>query len=168
MKNISKYLIFIVLIFSNKLLAEDLNIFGIGLFDLNKKNNEAIDFRYEKRLDKSLFKLGPEEEALYIVKPFYGIEFTTDSALYGLGGIYIEEQISDKLFITPNIGVGAYSDGNGKELGHTIQFRSTIEISYKIESGNRIGISIGHISNASLGNKNPGSEVLSLSYQTPF
>ena len=30
---------------------------------------------------------------------------------------------------------------------------------------NRIGISFGHISNANLGDKNPGVEVISISYQ---
>ena len=36
------------------------------------------------------------------------------------------------------------------------------------ENKNRIGLSFGHISNAQLGKKNPGLEVLSLTYQIPF
>ena len=51
---------------------------------------------------------------------------------------------------------------------HDIQFRTTLEINYKLKNNNRIGISIGHISNANLGNKNPGVEIISLNYQVPY
>ena len=168
MKNIFLLFIFIVFFLPLNLKAENLNVFGLGMYDFNKKKNEAIDFRIEKRLDKSLYEIGPEAEGLYFIKPFYGLEFTSDSALYALGGIYIEEKISENIFLTPNFGVGIYSDGDGKELGNTIQFRSTLEFSYKIKNNNRIALSIGHISNASLGETNPGTEIISLSYQSPF
>ena len=168
MKNIFLLFIFIVFFLPLNLKAENLNVFGLGMFDFNKKKNDAIDFRIEKRLDKSLYEIGPEAESLYFIKPFYGLEFTSDSALYALGGIYIEEKISENIFLTPNFGVGIYSDGDGKELGNTIQFRSTLEFSYKIKNNNRIALSIGHISNASLGETNPGTEIISLSYQSPF
>ena len=74
--------------------ASNLNVFSIGYFDFNKQKNEAVDIRFEKRLDKEIFDLGPEEEPLYYIKPFYGIEITTDSAVYGIGGIFIEEKIN--------------------------------------------------------------------------
>ena len=37
-----------------------------------------------------------------------------------------------------------------------------------LKNDDRIGISLGHISNANIGNKNPGVEIISLSYQKPF
>ena len=85
-----------------------------------------------------------------------------------MGGFYVEEKISRKIYLTPSFGGGLYSNGDGKDLGNVVQFRSTLELSYEIPSGDRIGLSIGHISNASLGNKNPGTEILSLSYQSSF
>tara|TARA_B100001123_G_scaffold291154_1_gene324575 strand:- start:71 stop:580 length:510 start_codon:yes stop_codon:yes gene_type:complete len=148
--------------------ASNLNVFSIGYFDFNKQKNEAVDIRFEKRLDKEIFDLGPEEEPLYYIKPFYGIEITTDSAVYGIGGIFIEEKISKNFFLTPSFGIGAFSKGNGKDLGHEIEFRSTLEISYKLKNKNRIGLSIGHISNAGIGDTNPGAEILSLSYQVSY
>ena len=33
---------------------------------------------------------------------------------------------------------------------------------------NKIGLSLSHISNANLGNKNPGVEIISLVYQIPY
>ena len=54
------------------------------------------------------------------------------------------------------------------KLGNNIEFRTTLEVSYQLENEDRIGISFGHISNANIGNKNPGVEIISLSYQKPF
>ena len=45
----------------------------------------------------------------------------------------------------------------------------TLEMSYQLENRNRIGlVFFSHISNANLGDNNPGVEVLNLSYQIPF
>ena len=61
-----------------------------------------------------------------------------------------------------------YEDGNGKKLGNKLEFRTTLELSYQLNNDDRIGFSLGHISNANIGNKNPGVEIISLSYQKPF
>ena len=61
-----------------------------------------------------------------------------------------------------------YEDGDGKKLGNNLEFRTTLEISYELKNKNRIGLSIGHISNANIGDKNPGAEIISLSYQIPY
>ena len=49
-----------------------------------------------------------------------------------------------------------------------LQFRTSFEVSYELKNKNRIGFSLSHISNANLGDKNPGVEILSLSYQIPY
>ena len=148
--------------------ASNLNVFSVGYFDFNKQKNEAVDIRFEKRLNKVIFDLGPEEEPLYFIKPFYGIEITSDSAIYGIGGIFFEEKIGKNFFLTPNFGIGAFSKGDGVDLGHEIEFRSTLEISYQLKNKNRIGLSVGHLSNAGIGDTNPGTEILSLSYQVSY
>jgi Lipid A 3-O-deacylase (PagL). len=71
-------------------------------------------------------------------------------------------------FFTPSFGAGYYDDGDGKKLGNNIEFRTTLELSYQLKNNNRLGISFGHISNANIGDKNPGVEVLSLSYQIAY
>ena len=167
-KLLTNLLLTIIFLFSSIVEASNLNVFSIGYFDFNKKKNDAIDIRFEKRLDKEIFDLGPKEEPLYFIKPFYGIEITSDSAIYGIGGIFIEEKIGKNFFLTPNFGIGAYSKGNGKDLGHVVEFRSTLEFSYQIKNNNRIGLSVGHISNVGIGDKNPGTEILSLSYQVSY
>ena len=119
--------------------------------------------------------IGPEEDNFFYLKPFAGIEVTTDSALYVLGGIYLEDNLGklltgnqNKWNFTPSFGLGYYDDGDGKKLGNKLEFRTTLEMSYQLKNDDRIGISLGHISNANIGNKNPGVEIISLSYQKPF
>ncbi len=170
-----KFIIILFIFLSKNVYAQDYDVFGIGLFDVKfdgSKSNEAADFRYERRFDNSLIDIGPDSYDFFNVKPFVGLEITSDSASYFLGGIYLEDNIgtlftgeTSNLLFTPSFGVGVYDDGDGKELGNAIEFRTTIEFSYQLKNKNRLGISFGHISNANIGNKNPGAEIISLSYQ---
>ena len=68
----------------------------------------------------------------------------------------------------PSFGAGYYDDGDGKKLGYNIQFRTTLEVSYQLKNENRIGLSLGHTSNANIADENPGVEVLSFSYQVAY
>ena len=138
-------------------------------------SNYATDIRFERRFDNTLVDIGPEEDNFFYLKPFAGIEVTTDSALYVLGGIYLEDNLGklltgnqNKWNFTPSFGLGYYDDGDGKKLGNKLEFRTTLEMSYQLKNDDRIGISLGHISNANIGDKNPGVEIISLSYQKPF
>ena len=166
------------LVMSIPVFSKGTNVFGIGIYDIKfdgSEKNQATDFRYEFRSNKSLFDIGPEEDNFFFLKPFFGIEYTNDSASYFLTGIYIEDNLGDLLagdtnqyYFTPSFGVGIYDDGSGKKLGNDIQFRTSLEFSYELNNKNRVGISISHISNANLGDKNPGVEILSFSYQIPY
>ena len=158
--------------------AQGYDVFGIGIYDVKfdgSSSNYATDIRFERRFDNTLVDIGPEEDNFFYLKPFAGIEVTTDSALYVLGGIYLEDNLGklltgnqNKWNFTPSFGLGYYDDGDGKKLGNKLEFRTTLEMSYQLKNDDRIGISLGHISNANIGNKNPGVEIISLSYQKPF
>ena len=167
-----------ILSFTNSVLSQGTNVFGLGIYDIKfdgSEKNQATDFRYEYRSDKSLFNIGPEEDNFFFLKPFFGLELTNDSASYFITGIYFEDNLGDlfegeksKFFFTPSFGAGIYDDGSGKKLGNDLQFRTAFEVSYELKNNNRIGISFSHISNANLGDKNPGVEILSFSYHIPF
>ena len=174
-----RFLIFILLFFkSSSSLAQGYDVYGIGIYDVKfdgSSSDYATDFRYERRFNNSLIDIGPEEDNFFYLKPFAGIEVTTDSAFYILSGIYLEDNLGEliageenKWKLTPSFGVGYYDDGDGKKLGNKIEFRTTLEISYQLNNMDRVGLSLGHISNANIGNKNPGVEIISLSYQKPF
>jgi len=171
-------IILILLFKSLPIYAQGYDVFGIGVYDVKfdgSSSNLSTDFRYERRFDNTLVEIGPKEDNFFYLKPFTGIEITSDSAIYLLSGIYLEDNLGqlikgeeNKWSFTPSFGFGYYDDGDGKKLGNKIEFRTTLEFSFQLENNNRIGISFGHISNANIGNKNPGVEIISLSYQKPF
>ena len=172
------FIYLLTILFSFSVYSQGYDVFSIGMYDVkldDSQTNVASDFRFERRFDNSLFEIGPESENFFNLKPFAGIEVTSDSAYYLIGGIYLEDNIGtlfsgkeSNIIFTPSIGAGYYEDGDGKILGNNIEFRTTFEFSYELENKNRIGLSLGHISNANIGDKNPGVEILSLSYQIPF
>ena len=168
----------LIILFSHSAVGKGTNVFGLGIYDLKfdgSEKNQATDFRYENRSDKSLLDIGPKEDNFFSLKPFLGFELTNDSASYFLTGVYFEDNVGEliegnksKIFFTPSFGAGLYNDGSGKKLGNDLQFRTSFEVSYELKNKNRIGISFSHISNANLGNKNPGVEILSFSYHVPY
>ena len=174
-----KYItIILILFFSNISLSKGTNVFRLGIYDIKfdgSEKNQAADLRYEYRSDESLLDVGPEEDNFFFLKPFFGIEYTDDSASYFLTGIYFEDNLGElfegdksKFYFTPSFGAGIYNDGSGKKLGNDLQFRTSLEVSYELKNKNRIGISFSHISNANLADKNPGVEILSFSYHIPY
>ena len=174
-----KFTIFLAtLLISGTAISNGTNVFGLGIYDVKfdgSKTEDALDFRYEFRSDQSILDIGPEEDNFFFLKPFFGLELTSDSASYFLTGIYFEDNLGElfennksRYYFTPSFGAGFYDDGSGKKLGNTIEFRTSLEISYELKNNNRIGISLSHISNANLGNKNPGAEILSISYHIPY
>ncbi len=136
-----------------------------GYFDiLDNADNSAVDLRLEFRPDFA-FLLDTEMVQL---KPFAGFEATSDSALYALGGILLDVSLGDRFVLTPSFGAGLYADGDGPDLGHTIEFRSQLELGYRFDNESRISAAFSHISNASLGDQNPGVEILSVYYHFPL
>jgi len=172
------FILISILLFSNSAISKGINVFGFGIYDVKfdgSEKNQATDFRFELRSDEPIINIGPKEDNFFYLKPFFGFEYTSDSASYFLTGIYLEDNLGElfegkksKYFFTPSFGAGIYDDASGKNLGNDLQFRTSFEVSYELKNKNRIGISFSHISNANLGDKNPGVEILSLSYHIPY
>lgn len=131
---------------------------GLGGYDVFQKDEQAVDFRVEYR----------HNEKLWIFKPWAGIEATSDGAVYGAAGVLVDLFFGRRVVLTPSFGAGAYHDGGGKELGFPLEFRSQVELAYRFNDRSRLGVAIGHISNASLGSDNPGTEIVTLYYSIPF
>ncbi len=131
---------------------------GLGYYDINRQTNEAVDFRLEYR----------HGEKLWIFKPWVGIEGTSDGAVYGAAGILVDVFFGRRVVVTGSFGGGYYEEGSGKDLGHELEFRSQIEVAYRFDDRSRLGLAFSHISNASIGDTNPGVEVLNLYYSIPL
>ena len=129
---------------------------GVGEYDIFH-DNKAVDFSFEYRARK-----------FWILRPKLGAEFTTDGAVYGYGGLHFDVPLGSKFLFSFGSAVGYYSKGNGKDLGSDIEFKSVAEFDYQFSNGPRLGVQLSHLSNAGIGDKNPGTEVLSLIYAFPL
>ncbi|MEE8334152.1 MAG: acyloxyacyl hydrolase, partial [Alphaproteobacteria bacterium] len=130
---------------------------AIGYYDFND-NEDAAEFRVEWRGRDWLWRL----------KPLAGVMVSSDAAFYGYGGLAVDFDLGRRFVLTPSLAAGLYADGSGKDLGSVIEFRSAIELAWKLEDGARLGLMLYHISNAGISDDNPGTEVLSLGYAIPL
>ncbi len=137
--------------------SDYLNVYA-GYFDVTQSDNAALQVGAEYRYD----------DVYHGLRPGVGFNVTNDDAIYGYGGFFWDLYLSDSVVFTPNVVVGGFSHGDGKKLGHGIEFRSGLELNYQFEQGERVGLAFNHISNASLGDHNPGAETLLVNYQYPL
>lgn len=132
---------------------------GAGYYDLFD-DQSAGEARLEYRFS--------EAQKLFFFRPFVGVTATTDAATYGYAGVGIDIFFGKRWVATPNFAVGLYGNGDGKDLGHAVEFRSGLEVAYRFDNYSRLGLSFTHISNAGLGERNPGVESLVVVYSMPF
>ncbi len=104
----------------------------------------------------------------WYVKPFGGVMSTTDAAFYGYAGFLLDIFFGNRIVFTPNVAVGLYTDGDGKDLGSVVEFRSGVELAYRFDNRARLGVAFHHISNASISDNNPGTETLTLVFSLPL
>ena len=82
--------------------------------------------------------------------------FTADRATYVYTGVQAQYKIG-AVEVTPSFAPGYYNQGDGKDLGHALEFKSEVQLSLELPKQSQIGFSYNHLSNASLGDKNPGA-----------
>ena len=122
-----------------------------GMFDFSDDGKRANLFGAEYinfKASKDIF--------LGNVQPVTGGMITTDDAFYIYTGYQLSQKSNSTTF-SPSFAVGYYDEGDGKDLGHEIEFKTQIQILFDISPNSELGISYNHISNASLGSKNPGA-----------
>jgi len=98
---------------------------------------------------------------LWIFAPMAGVLVNHDGGVYGWGGASIDIALGN-LHLTPALGLGGYDEGDSKDLGGVFQFYTGGTVSYVVAPAVRVGITLGHISNAYIHDDNPGEESLLL------
>ena len=153
------YFVLVSFLISLSSIAEELEIdnnntkFNIysGMFDFSDdgKRSTLIGFQHQNTdLNKDTF--------LGNLSPITGLLFTSDNAAYIYTGVQAQYSIG-ALNIIPSFTPGFYNQGDGKDLGHAIEFKSEIQLSLDLPRDSQFGFSYNHLSNASLGDKNPGA-----------
>ena len=126
------------------------NVFT-GMFDFSDdgKRSTLIGFQHQNvDLNRDTF--------LGNLSPITGALFTADNALYVYTGVQAHYSLGT-LNIIPSFTPGLYEQGDGKDLGHLLEFKSEVQLSLDLPKDSQFGFSYNHLSNASLGDKNPGA-----------
>ena len=145
--------------------APALLVLGAGGTDLLEGGRRAAaDFWLEYRAGLSLL---PFTQPLLAVRPWAGLEGTSRGSFWGGGGLLLDVPIG-RFSLVPQVGVGGYEQGGGKNLGSPLEFRTGIELAYRFGDGSRIGAEFTHMSNADIARHNPGTEAITVSYQIPL
>ena len=133
-----------------KLLNTEINLFT-GMFDFSDDSQKAGIIGFQHQND-DLYR----ESFLGKLSPITGGFLTENNAFYVYTGAQAEYELG--LFtITPSFAPGYYNSGDGKDLGHILEFKSEVQMSLNLSDSSQFGMSYNHISNASLGDKNPGA-----------
>ena len=145
---------------------------------LNDKNTEVnfytgmFDFSDDGKRS-SLFGVQHQNEDLNRntflgnLSPITGALITSDNASYFYTGIQAHYKIGS-LNLTPSFTPGYYHEGDGKDLGHALEFKSEVQLSLELPKESQLGFSYNHISNASLGEKNPGANSYMFNFLKKF
>jgi|TARA_B110000014_G_C19646726_1_gene340677 lipid A 3-O-deacylase len=166
---LSFFVLFIGLLSVAELSADDekepkqteLNFFT-GMFDFSDHKQAAGLFGFQHQND-DLFR----ESFLGNISPITGGFLTENSAAYVYTGAQAEYNLG-LITITPSFAPGYYNSGDGKDLGHALEFKTEVQMTLNLSENTEFGMSYNHISNASLGDKNPGANSYMINFLKQF
>ena len=137
--------------------------FFSGVFDINNDVKLSSDLFGIQHSNEDLFR----DTLLGKFSPITGFMMTEDSTSYFYSGVQAEYKIG-KLNIIPSFAPGLYSMGDGKDLGSPLEFKSELQLSVDLLPGTKLGYSQSHLSNADLGDKNPGADSYMFNFMKSF
>ena len=159
MRKITIYLLTFFIMSSSLLLSEEKSKpnssnqynFFIGNFDFSDDNQAALLFGFQHQNE-----LLERDSFLGNISPITGGFITENSAIYIYSGIEWNIDVGSFEF-TPSFAPGLYKKGDGKDLGHVLEFKTEVQLSYRFSDDMSLGVSYNHASNVSLGYKIPGA-----------
>lgn len=149
------FFIFLTTILFSK--ESDFLRFGAGVHNIFRERHRTAEFLIEYKF-KNNFRN---------IYPFLGTMVTKRGALYIYGGGSFDLLFKNFL-ISISLAGGYYRQGGGRDLGSPAEFRSAIAFGYSFPNLSRLSISLYHMSNASFGSHNPGTESLVIFYSIPL
>ena len=126
-------------------------LLGAGVFDIRDRTSAAGTIEY--RFGRKVFVAGLS----------LGLMANTEGGLYGYVGTYGDLSYK-RIYVTPQMAMGGYHDGDSANLGGVFQFRLSLDVAYRFDNGHRLGVRAANISNAGVNEENPGEEELLLTY----
>jgi lipid A 3-O-deacylase len=136
----------------------DLLALGAGAYNVFQDKKEA-QFRLEYRPAFGFFDL---------VKPIVGAFVTDHRSVFGYAGLRADVPLGEHIMLTPEVALGYWNRGTGKDLGGPFEFKTGGEFAWRFADQSRLGLLFDHISNAGIYRRNPGVESLLIVYSLPI
>jgi hypothetical protein len=132
--------------------AETTAVAGFGVYGAQdgEEHSAVLDFEYRFRP----WRLG--------IGPVVGMAAASNGAAYARVGLGRDFPFTERWNANISVAAAGYQRGHGKDLGRGFEFRSALDLSYQIQPGVRLGAAVAHLSNAGIGERNPGVETFAV------
>ncbi|WP_239318978.1 acyloxyacyl hydrolase [Epibacterium sp. Ofav1-8] len=164
MRNTISVLTFVsMLLLPSTLRAQELT-FGLGYADFHEDQADSGPYF-------SAEYLGPRDWQILGFDAGLGLAgqiHETGDAFLG-GGLQAHRPIGEGWFIEASIMPGVFFESSARnDLGSTFEIRSLLGIGRDLRGGRRVSLALTHISNASVGDVNPGLNTIALRLHMPL
>ncbi len=146
------------------LLADEANLFciGAGAFDPIGEGYSAGTAGVSG-VGLLEFRLGRK---FLFAGPLVGVLANSDGGVFAYGGFFFDFALGPLRF-EPMLSAGGYRQGESKLLGGVFEIHTGANFAYRFEHGTRVGLEINHISNANIHHRNPGVELVLITFMFP-
>jgi hypothetical protein len=129
-----------------------------GVFEVGDRLDQSAELGVQYRFGSRWWRL----------QPVAGGTAVADGAYNLYAGVALDLPLGRHAYVRGTFAPGIYGSGSqGKDLGHTLQFRSGIESGWRSHSGWGLGLELYHLSNGRLAEINPGSNSLVVTLSIP-
>ena len=164
MKQKKLYLFLSLVLFFTPANSETEYSFYTGTFDtIDKEGDDKANLYGFEHNNPVLFR----DTFVGKFSPITGGFVTDKSSIYLYTGVQAEYEIGP-LNVVPSFAPGYYEEGDGKDLGMALEFKSELKFSFDILKDSKIGYSYSHISNNDWGDINPGVDNQTISFSKNF
>lgn len=139
--------------------------FATGVYNLlqDRWRTWELDIEYKFHV-----KWLPQPNPHLVFRPLVGALATMRGTVYVYLGINFDILLGKYIVLSPGFAAGYFNKGQGRDLGYPLEFRSGVELAWIFPDLSRLGVHFYHLSNASIGRRNPGEESLVLFYDIPL
>jgi len=136
-------------------------VFGLSGWDTKAGDKAAltVEVHGKPRWDYGWVKLGLGG----------GVGVDEDGSAWIGGGVVAEAPLSQHWFVKASVMPGYFhADTPTVDLGSDFEVRSVLGLGYRFDSGDALSLAVGHLSNAGIGDRNPGTNGVLLRYHRRF
>ena len=138
--------------------------FYTGTFDvIDKEGDDQTSLLGFEHKNDNLFR----DTFLGKFKPISGGFITGKNSIYLYTGVEGQYGVGP-MKILPSFSPGYYDNGNGKDLGGILEFKSEIKVNFDFFGDSKLGYSYSHISNNDWGETNPGTDNQQITFSKNF